>query len=91
MKWVEENVVQKGRLGIPDNFTVTAPIHVMGQPELTNKQPITYTNPQTEAFCALVGANNFWAASKEERKQRQQWGRSVERCERKSGGRGRGG
>jgi lariat debranching enzyme len=54
-KWVDENIVQSGKLDIPENFGVTAAIHIDGQPELSTEQPDEYTNPQTEVFCALAG------------------------------------
>ncbi len=59
--------MSKGKLDVPDNFAITAPPHVPGQPERTTTQLNEYTNPQTEAFCALVGVENLWAASEEER------------------------
>ncbi|RYO93230.1 hypothetical protein DL766_002169 [Monosporascus sp. MC13-8B] len=68
--WVEDNIVQKGRLDIPKNFTITAPPHRRGDPENVNHQPDEYTNPQTVAFCELVGVPNLWDASSEERAER---------------------
>ncbi|KAH8885290.1 hypothetical protein GQ53DRAFT_696175 [Thozetella sp. PMI_491] len=75
-KWVDKNIVQSGKLDIPENFSITAPIHVVGQPESTTMQPDEHTNPQTEAFCALVGVDNLWAASEEERLERKARGPS---------------
>ncbi|RYP70563.1 hypothetical protein DL771_005382 [Monosporascus sp. 5C6A] len=68
--WVEENIVQKGRLGVPENFTTTAPPHRKGDPETVSHQPDEYTNPQTVTFCELVGVPNLWDASSEERAER---------------------
>ena len=73
-EWVKENIVEKGTLEIPDNFTITAPPHVPGQPESVDEQPDEYTNPQTEAFCALIGVDNLWAATEAERLERKQRG-----------------
>jgi len=72
--WVEENIVQAGKLDVPENFAITAPPHVQGDPENTDALPDEYSNPQTEAFCALVGVPNLWAASDEERAERKQRG-----------------
>ncbi|RYP53726.1 hypothetical protein DL768_001326 [Monosporascus sp. mg162] len=55
--WVEENIVQGGRLDIPENFTITAPPHKKGDAETVNHQPDEYTNPQTVAFCELCRSN----------------------------------
>ncbi|OIW27808.1 lariat debranching enzyme [Coniochaeta ligniaria NRRL 30616] len=93
--WVEKNIVQKDRLDVPENFTVTAPPHVPGQPESTEQQPEEYTNPQTAAFCALVGVDNLWDASDAERAERRQRGPAPSQFGGRGGGfgggRGRGG
>lgn len=91
--WVEENIVQKGKLDVPENFELTAPPYVPGTPEIVNEQPEEYTNPQTAAFCELLGVENLWDASAQERNERRlkgppqlhQVGRGG------GGGRGRGG
>ncbi|KAK3941696.1 putative lariat debranching enzyme protein [Diplogelasinospora grovesii] len=69
-KWVDENITQKGKLGVPDNFAITAPIHNPGDPESTDDQPEEYTNPQTAQFCELIGVTNLWDATEEERAER---------------------
>jgi lariat debranching enzyme len=93
--WVEENIVKKEMLDVPENFTITAPPHVPGQPESTPDQPEEYTNPQTETFCALVGVPNLWAASDQERAERKQRGPPPSQFSGRGGGfrggRGRGG
>ncbi|KAJ9149951.1 Lariat debranching enzyme [Pleurostoma richardsiae] len=92
--WVDEHVVANGRLDVPENFTVTAPPHVPGMPESTSEQPNEYTNPQTAAFCELVGVQNLWAASEEERAERKRKGPPPEQHGPgggfRGGGRGRG-
>ncbi|CAK7203278.1 lariat debranching enzyme [Sporothrix eucalyptigena] len=75
--WVEENIVAKGRLAVPHDFELTAPIHnpVPGQPETYAKgQPNEYTNPHTAAFCELLQVPNVWHATKQERGERKQRG-----------------
>ena len=97
--WVRDHIIRTGKLTIPDNFVPTAPPHVPGQPEITHEQPDEYTNPQTEAFCALVGVPNLWAASDDERRARKASGpvlaeynsSSSSRGGGRGGARGRGG
>ncbi|KAK1761083.1 lariat debranching enzyme, C-terminal domain-containing protein, partial [Echria macrotheca] len=74
-RWVDEHIVKTKKLAVPENFVQTAPPHVPGQhPELTDEQPDEYTNPQTVAFCELVGVPNLWDASEEERRERREKG-----------------
>ncbi|KAI1745261.1 lariat debranching enzyme, C-terminal domain-containing protein [Xylaria scruposa] len=84
--WIDEHVVRAGRLAVPDNFEITAPPHQHGMPESVPDQPDEYTNPQTAAFCELVGVPNLWDASPEERAERKARGPPPS-----SGGDGRGG
>ncbi|KAI0096853.1 lariat debranching enzyme, C-terminal domain-containing protein [Hypoxylon sp. NC0597] len=72
--WVDENIVRPGKLDVPRNFTVTAPPHRPGDPKIVKHQPDEYTNPQTVAFCELVGVPNLWDASPEERAERKAQG-----------------
>lgn len=93
-EWVDKNIVQKGKLDVPESFTTTAPPHVPGQPETTNDQPEEYTNPQTTAFCTLVGVDNLWDASEVERLERKQRGPPASQFGGRGGfrgGHGRGG
>ncbi|KAK8923323.1 Lariat debranching enzyme [Metarhizium anisopliae BRIP 53293] len=90
--WVEENVVAKGRLDVPENFELTAPPHVPGSPEIVDEQPEEYTNPQTTAFCDLLGLKHLWNASAEERKARRDQGPPPSEYQgRRGGAGGRGG
>ncbi|KAM5363563.1 hypothetical protein ACJZ2D_011947 [Fusarium nematophilum] len=73
-KWVEENIVKADKLNVPDNFGITAPPYVPGTPEIVEGQPEEYTNPQTVAFCELLGISNLWDASEEERHERRAQG-----------------
>ncbi|RCI17232.1 hypothetical protein L249_2443 [Ophiocordyceps polyrhachis-furcata BCC 54312] len=72
--WVEEEVVKADKLEVPENFEVTAPPYVAGDPERVDEQPEEYTNPQTAAFCDLLGVENLWDGSAEERRQRRDRG-----------------
>ncbi|KKY29967.1 putative lariat debranching enzyme [Diaporthe ampelina] len=77
--WVEDNIVRGGKLAVPHNFAQTAPALVEGADEKlwelhSGTQPREHTNPQTVAFCALLGVENLWDASEEERERRRQEG-----------------
>ena len=66
-QWIEEHIVEKGLLGIPENFGRTAPIY---DPELrvdSSEMPREYTNPQTSELCNLLGIDNPFDISEEER------------------------
>ncbi|KAK3320792.1 lariat debranching enzyme domain-containing protein [Cercophora scortea] len=97
--WVDTHIVQHNLLTVPTNFTPTAPVHVPGSmPESTLEQPDEYTNPQTEAFCALVGVPNLWASEEERRERKARGppadefgGRGGGHRGGREGGRGRGG
>ncbi|KAI1123497.1 lariat debranching enzyme, C-terminal domain-containing protein [Nemania abortiva] len=94
--WVDEHIVRAGKLAVPDNFEITAPPHQAGMPESVPHQPDEYTNPQTAAFCELVGVENLWDASAEERAERKARGPPPSSGgdrggDRRGGFRGRGG
>lgn len=86
--WVEENIVAKGKLTVPSNFAITAPPHQPGAPEKTDEQPEEYTSPQTAAYCELLGLENLWDATPEERAARRAQGPPPEEPRRdgRSGG-----
>ncbi|CAG7922245.1 unnamed protein product [Penicillium olsonii] len=96
--WVQENIVDRGLLDVPDNFVRTAPVYDPSVVITTEEQPIEYTNPQTEAFCRLVGIENKLDMADEDRRARMAAGpRACDPRARKirgrggRGGRGRGG
>lgn len=88
-KWVEENIEKKGLDTIPQNFEITAPTYEPAVDIRTNEQPKEYTNPQTVAFCELVGIENQFMASEEHRAERRRQGPKFDEI-RNEGGRGRG-
>ncbi|KAI1110644.1 lariat debranching enzyme, C-terminal domain-containing protein [Nemania sp. NC0429] len=66
--WVDEHVVGPDRLAVPHNFEITAPPDPPGHKlESDPPHPDEYSNPQTAAFCELLGVPNLWDASPEER------------------------
>ncbi|KAI1765205.1 lariat debranching enzyme, C-terminal domain-containing protein [Hypoxylon sp. FL1150] len=74
-QWVEDQIVRQNKLDVPENFAITAPPHKPGiDPKVVPYQPDEYTNPQTAAFCELVGVPNLWDASSEEREERKKQG-----------------
>lgn len=87
-KWVEEHVVKPGKLAVPENFTPTAPVYDPAVPITTEQQPPEYNNPQTAAFCELIGIENKFYLTEDERDARIAAG---PRPSDPSTGRGRGG
>lgn len=69
-QWIEENVVKPGKLSIPENFTPTAPFYDPAVPITTTQMPPEYSNPQTAQFCELVGIENKFHLTDEERQAR---------------------
>jgi lariat debranching enzyme len=88
-QWVEENVVKAGKLMVPENFTPTAPFFDPGVPITTEQQPPEYTNPQTAEFCELIGIENKFHLSDEERQARVEAGPRPNRPRPEGGYRGR--
>lgn len=91
--WVNQNIVKKGKLTIPENFELTAPPFIVGTPEIVSEGPVEYNNPQMQQFCDLVGIENKFFATEEERQERMRNGPlpADERHGGGFGGRGRGG
>ncbi|KUJ23189.1 DBR1-domain-containing protein [Mollisia scopiformis] len=90
LEWVNENVVKAGKLEIPENFVLTAPPFVVGSPEIVQEGPVEYDNPQMQQFCDLIGIENKFTATQEERDERMRNGPPPAE-ERRNGGFGRGG
>ncbi|EHK97662.1 putative Lariat debranching enzyme [Glarea lozoyensis 74030] len=88
-EWVTENIVKAGKLEIPENFVVTAPIFQDGMPEIVSEGPVEYNNPQMQQFCGLVGIENKFFATDEEKQERMRSGPPPAE-ERRDGGFGRG-
>lgn len=86
--WVEENLVKNGRLIIPLNFTITAPVYDASQGLAVDAAPIEYTNNQTKDFCDMLHIPNPFDISEEERAQRIQRGPRAEEPRRDGGFRG---
>lgn len=77
--WVEDNIVAKGKLTVPHNFAQTAPALTEDADQALwdlhrGEQPREHTNPQTSAFCELLGVTNLWDATDEEREARREAG-----------------
>lgn len=101
-EWIAEHVVKPGKLPVPLNFSLTAPIYDPSLNVDPNAMPHEMTNPQTSAFCELIGIKNQFDISEEEREFRRQQGPRLEtasftafqnrpRGGGQGGGRGRGG
>ncbi|KAJ5200686.1 hypothetical protein N7491_008508 [Penicillium cf. griseofulvum] len=97
-QWVQENIVKAGLMNVPTDFVTTAPIYDPCVSINTQEQPKEYTNPQTSAFCRLIGIDNKFDMSDEERQGRMEAGPRPEAPRQHfqgnrggRGGRGRGG
>jgi lariat debranching enzyme len=66
-QWVEEHVVKAGKMAVPDNFTITAAPYDASVPITTQDMPQEYNNPQTAAFCDLIGIQNKFHLTDAER------------------------
>ncbi|KAG7005077.1 hypothetical protein G7Y79_00022g052980 [Physcia stellaris] len=86
-EWIEQNLVQTGRMVIPENFERTAPVYDPAVGLYPKEQSKEYTNPQTIAFCDLLQIVNHFDASEEEREERR---RHAPQEDRNQGGRGGG-
>ncbi|KAK7549488.1 lariat debranching enzyme [Phyllosticta citricarpa] len=86
--WVEENVVQKGKMEIPTNFEWTAEPEAPGLD--TSGLPLEYTNPHTKAFCDMLEIPVPFDSTPEERLARKERGDAELGQHERDGGRGRG-
>ena len=89
-KWIEEHVVQPDRLIVPENFTITAPVYDPNEEVKITDTPLEYTNPQTSAFCELIGIENKFDISEDERETRRAQGPRPDERGFSRGGRGGG-
>ncbi|KAK6380659.1 lariat debranching enzyme [Exophiala oligosperma] len=101
-KWIQKHIVDVGKLDVPENFSITAPVYDPSLEIGPNEMPRELTNPQTSTFCELVGIENKFDISEEEREFRMQQGPRAESAQSIAyhsrsrgggggGGRGRGG
>ena len=72
--WVEENLVQKNLMTIPENFSMTAPPFDGARGIGSRQQPKEYTNPQTTVYCKMLDIPIPFDASEEEREERRRRG-----------------
>ncbi|CEL61804.1 Lariat debranching enzyme OS=Schizosaccharomyces pombe (strain 972 / ATCC 24843) GN=dbr1 PE=3 SV=2 [Rhizoctonia solani AG-1 IB] len=58
-RWVDENIGER-EIRLVQEFTMTAPgpVNTDPRPARNLRPPPWYTNPQTEAFCAMLGLEN---------------------------------
>ncbi|OJJ88331.1 RNA lariat debranching enzyme [Aspergillus glaucus CBS 516.65] len=85
-KWIEENVVKPGKLDVPENFTIIAPVYDPSVPITTQQMPLDYNNPQTAQFCELIGIENKFHVSEEDRQARAAAGPRPDHSSRGGGG-----
>ncbi|KAK8166684.1 lariat debranching enzyme, C-terminal domain-containing protein [Phyllosticta citrichinensis] len=89
--WVEEHVVQKGKMEIPTHFEWTAEPEAPGLD--TSGLPLEYTNPHTKEFCDMLQIPVPFDSTLEERLARKEKGDAEQGQFDSGGGRegGRGG
>lgn len=91
-EWVEEHLVREEKMAVLENFEITAPVYdgkAIGS--VGRSQPREYTNPQTKAFCEMLGIPNYFHASDEEREEmRVKKGLQIQSENASGGSRGRG-
>jgi lariat debranching enzyme len=58
--WVKEHIQDQGKLQVPENFVLTAPVFDPSGGVLVPGMPREYSNAQTRAFCEFVGIPNFF-------------------------------
>ncbi|ETI20898.1 hypothetical protein G647_07241 [Cladophialophora carrionii CBS 160.54] len=73
-EWILEHVVKPGKLQVPENFTVTAPVYDPSLQVRSDEMPREVTNPQTGAYCDLIGIENKFDSSEQDRDFRMQQG-----------------
>lgn len=93
-KWIYQHVVITEQLQVPDNFELTAPIYDPSLVVTEKEMPREVTNAQTSRFCELIGIENPFHITEEERDAREQAGPRAESQwhgnNRRGGGRGGG-
>ena len=93
-EWVEQNLVQAGRMMVPENFEITAPVYDPSRGLQVDAAPLEYSNNQTRVFCHKLQIPNPFKLSDEERERRMQAGPRPEELRRdvafQGGERGRG-
>ena len=77
-EWVERNLVAQGKMFIPEDFEITAPVFDPEDDIGSIAQPKEYTNPQTVRFCKLLDIANPFDLNEEERAKRMQQGPRAE-------------
>ena len=88
--WVDVNLVQQGKMRVPENFERTAPTFDPNQGVNVQGQPREYNNPQTQTFCELLQIANPFHSTEEEISARAQVGPRPSSAKPNGGWRGRG-
>ncbi|GAB7343117.1 hypothetical protein MBLNU457_1194t1 [Dothideomycetes sp. NU457] len=88
--WVEEHLVKTGRMAVPENFQVTAPVYDASRGLNYESMPREYSNNQTKDFCGMLQIPNPFDISEEDRDHRLQQGpKESERRDNNGDSRGR--
>jgi lariat debranching enzyme len=61
LTWIQNNIIARGLLKIPDNFERHAPIYNPGNKSAAKEHPGEFPNSQTEEFCKMLQIPTpFW-------------------------------
>ncbi|KAI9894883.1 MAG: hypothetical protein M1814_000103 [Vezdaea aestivalis] len=85
-EWVQQNIIRTGKLKIPEDFDTTAPLYDASEGISNPPQPVEYSNPHTIRFCKLIGIENKFHFTEDERAARIAQGPRMD--SRREGGRG---
>ena len=69
-EYIKKYVVEANLLGVPDNFSITAPVYDPKVHVDHRDMPREVTNAQTSVFCKLIGIENRFDITEEERNAR---------------------
>jgi lariat debranching enzyme len=89
-KYIRTHVIEAGLIDVPNNFSITAPVYDPNLQVDSRDIPREFTSPQTSAFCSMIGIENCFNITEEERDARIAQGARPEQ-QRFGGSRGRGG
>lgn len=65
--YIKKHVVEAGLIEVPDNFSITAPVYDPNLRVNSRDMPREVTNPQTSAFCTMIGIDNRFDITEEQR------------------------
>jgi lariat debranching enzyme len=89
--YIKKHVVEADLIDVPNNFSITAPVYDPNLQVDSRDMPREVTSPQTSAFCSMIGIENRFDITEEERDARIARGARPEQPRFGGGRGGRGG